>query len=393
MAIAEELPPSTKPPGRQLTRWLLGPFRIAGLCWRVASVLILLAVAAAVPVLQFASLGYLLFTAARIADGKPWSSCLPGTRTAGRITTCAALSALCWMPVWLVTDLSYSAQLLQPGSASALAWRIGAFAISAAWLVHIAWAAARGGRWWHFVWPAPIRFLTSAWRPSTWRRLSDAMVATLAALQLPRLWWLGFRAAAGALLWTCVPVSMMIIGQRAEGGGGIVLVGLLGAITMTLIMLYVPFLQIQLARQDKFSAMFDVRQVRRRFLWAPLAHAASLSLLCLLCLPLYLLRIEATPAELQWAPCLVFVLFMLPAKWLLGAGIAYAERRRQQASHSGSPTAIRSWLLRWPARVLALASVLIYVGGLYVAQLVAGQGVWVMYFQHALLVPAPLIGS
>ncbi|MEZ6078461.1 MAG: hypothetical protein R3C56_23160 [Pirellulaceae bacterium] len=36
---------------------------------------------------------------------------------------------------------------------------------------------------------------------------------------------------------------------------------------------------------------------------------------------------------------------------------------------------------------------LLYVGALCLAQLVAGQGALVMYFQHAFLVPAPLISS
>ncbi|RMF38098.1 MAG: hypothetical protein D6753_16365 [Planctomycetota bacterium] len=108
-------------------------------------------------------------------------------------------------------------------------------------------------------------------------------------------------------------------------------------------------------------------------------------LLCAASLPLYLLRIEATPQELLWAPSLVFVLFMLPAKLMLGAAMGYAQSRRQR----GLPR--RHWMLRWPARVVALVSVLAYVGSLYVAQLVAGQGAMVMYFQHAFLVPAPLI--
>jgi hypothetical protein len=53
----------------------------------------------------------------------------------------------------------------------------------------------------------------------------------------------------------------------------------------------------------------------------------------------------------------------------------------------------RHWALRWPARLVGFASVVVYVGALYVAQLIAGQGAFVMYFQHAFLVPAPLISS
>lgn len=352
------------------------------------SLLLLLSIVAAIPILQLASLGYLLVAAGNLAQGRPWGSALPGLRQAGRLGTFGLLSALLWLPVYVVNDLSYSAQLLQPGSATASGWRVTAFALTFAWVIHVAWAAMRGGRWWHFLWPAPLRFVTQIVRPGTWSRASERLYDTVAAWQIPRLWWLGARAAAGALLCIAVPVSMMIIGQRAEHFAGIGLIGFIGAAAMTLSMLYLPFAQIQFAAENRFRALFEFRRVRRRFLYAPWAHAVSLLLLCAMCIPLYLLRIEATPAELLWAPSLVFVVLMLPAKLALGAAIGYAESRQNRRQLPQ-----RHWILRWPARLVALTSVLIYVGALYGAQLVAGQGAFVMYFQHAFLVPAPLISS
>lgn len=354
----------------------------------LVSLMVLLAVVAAIPIVQLASLGYLLEAAGNLARGKPWRSAFPGLQLAGRIGTFFLLAGLLWLPVFLVTDLAYSAQLLQPDSATARGWRFAAFALTFAWVVHFAWSAMRGGRWWHVLWPAPVAFFRRIWRPTTWRQASDHLYETVAGLQFPRLWWLGARAAAAALLCVAVPVSMMIVGLRAEEVQAAGLVGLLGAFGMVLVMLYLPFGQIQMAMTNRFTAAFNWRSVRRRFRYAPLAHALAILALCALCLPLYLLRIEATPAELVWAPSLVFVAFMFPAKLLLGAAMGYAESRRDRRLRKP-----RSWWLRWPSRVLALASVLIYVGALYVAQLVAGQGVLVMYFQHALLVPAPLISS
>lgn len=217
---------------------------------------------------------------------------------------------------------------------------------------------------------------------------SDRLYDCVVRLRFPQLWWLGLRAVVGALAWVVIPVSLMILGQRAEDLEPAALVGLIGALGMMAVMLCLPFLQIQLAVENRFSAMFDLRSVRRRFLFAPGAHASGLLLLCLLSIPLYLLRIEATPSELLWAPSLVFVTMMLPAKLSLGAAMGYGEQRRR------NPTLHpRHWFVRWAARMVALASVLVYVGAMYVAQLVAGQGAYVMYFQHAFLVPAPLIRS
>ncbi len=362
-------------------RWYVWPFWFLGRSWDFLSLCVLLAVVAAVPVLQLASLGYILFAAGRLANGQRWRDALPGLRVAGKLGTFAMLAAISWIPIYVLTDLAYSAQLLQPNSAIARGWRFAAFFFAAAWVVHIGWAAMRGGRWWHFLWPAPIRFICNAWRPSTWSRTSDQLYALVSGMQIPKLWWLGARATAGALLWTCVPVSLMIIGERAQDFEAAPLVGAIGALAMTIVMLYLPLLQVHMAAKNRFTEIFNVQAIRQSFMRAPWFCTLSLFTLCALAIPLYLLRIEATPSELVWAPSLVFVAFMLPAKLLIGAALGYANKRER----------LRHWLVRWPAWIVSVASVMIYVGALYLAQFIAWQGVFVMYFQHAVLVPAPLI--
>ncbi len=326
--------------------------------------------------------------AAELASGRPWSSALPGLRLAGRLRVFVLLAFLLRLPVALVHNLSYDAQLLLPHSRAAGLWRAAACLLTLLWITHVAWAAMRGGQLRHLLWPAPLRFMREFFRMQTWQRASENLYGVVEKLHFPRLWFLGLRATCGVLVWIAIPVTLMIIGQRSQGFPAALAIGLLGAVGMVLLSLYLPFLQIQLAQRNRLRAMFDVRQVRQNFLCAPWAHAAALWLLCLLCIPLYLLRIEATPAELVWAPSLVFVVVMLPAKLMLGAAIGYAAGRRTTLRRS-----YRHWSLRWPARIVALASALVYVGSLYVAQLIAGQGALVMYFQHALLVPTPLISS
>ena len=370
------------------THWYTWPWWLAARSWDVVCLCVVLAVVAAIPIVQLASLGYLLYAAAGLARRQPWSAALPGVRLAGQLGRFALMVFLLRLPVAFVHDLSYSAQLLLPGSREASLWRAAAFTLTLAFVIHIVWAAMRGGKVRHFLWPAPLLFVREFFRRSTWQRASDQLYQLVGRLHFIRLWYLGARASLGVLMWIAIPVSMMIIGQRAQNFPPAVIVGLVGAIAMLIISLYLPFLQIQMAAQNRFRALFNLRQVRRLFLCAPWAHAISLLLLCLLCIPLYLLRIEATPAELVWAPSLVFVIFMLPAKLMLGAAMGYASGRSTRLAHPN-----RHWTLRWPARIIALASALIYVGALYVAQLVAGQGALVMYFQHAFLVPAPLISS
>ncbi|MCA9135997.1 MAG: hypothetical protein KDB00_04540 [Planctomycetales bacterium] len=363
------------------------PLAILGRLWDLASLTVMLAVVAALPVLQLASLGYLLHAAAILASGGKWSSALPGLRTAGKLGVFILLATVTWLPVWFVTDLSYSAQLLIPGSRSAAVWRIAAFAITLAWIVLVAWAAMRGGRWWHFVWPAPIRFVKQFFLPSTWQRASRDLSHLVASLSFLQLWWLGARGALGALLWTCVPVSLIIIGLRADQFPLAIPIGVLGVASMAAVAMYLPHLQVQMAVDNRLLSIMQIQRARKRFNYAPLAHAGGLLLMCLLSIPLYLLRIEATPAELLWAPSLIFVLFMLPVKLALGATIGYAERRRAEGLQP------RAWWVKWPGRLLSLTSITIYVFALVLAQLFAGQGALTMYFQHAFLVPSPLIGN
>ncbi len=367
--------------GPRSRRWYAWPFWGLGRSWDLLSLGVLLAVVAAVPLLQFASLGYILFAAGRLANGEPWRAAFPGLRVAGKLGTFAMLAAVSWIFVYVLTDLAYSAQLLQPNSASARMWRIGAFVFAAAWVVHIGWAAMRGGRWWHFLWPSPIKLVCTIWRPSHWSRSADRLYDLVANMQLPKLWWLGARASAGALLWTCVPVSLMIIGLRADTLAAAPLVGIIGAVSMMVVMLYLPLLQVHMAATNRFTEIFNVLAIRQSFMRAPWFCALSLLVLCGLAIPLYLLRIEPAPSELVWAPSLVFVAVMLPAKLLIGAALGYANKREKR----------RHWVSRWPAWSVTVASVAIYVGALYFAQFVAWQGAYVMYFQHAVLVPAPLI--
>ena len=281
------------------------PFWTLARIWDLACLGLLLAVVAGIPVVQFASLGYLLTAAANLAKGYKWSRSFPGQRLAGKLGTYALLSFLLWLPVWLVTDFSYSAQLLLPGSASSVGWRIGAFLITFAWILHIGWAAMRGGRWWHILWPQPIRFVTQIWRHRTWSIASDRLYELVEHLRFPQLWFMGLMASIGALVWLTLPVSLMIIGQRADIAPA-ALIGLIGAAMMSFVMLYLPFLQIEYAKTNRFSAFVALPTIRSRFRYRPWAHSLSLLTLCLLSLPLYLLRIEATPSQLVWASSLVF---------------------------------------------------------------------------------------
>ena len=124
---------ATAEPAAQFTR----RFRIYHLpgyillqIWRFMCLALLLAVVAAIPVVQLASLGYLLESAGRLAQSDGRKRPLPGLELAGKVGVFAALATLTWLPVWFVCDLSYSGQLLMPNTPSASRWRFAAFLVN-----------------------------------------------------------------------------------------------------------------------------------------------------------------------------------------------------------------------------------------------------------------------
>ena len=94
--------------------------------WRTGSLIVLLSIVATIPILQFASFGYMLEVASRIAGGKPMRSCFPGTEIAGRLLVILACVSVSWLPVWFIADMAYNAELIEQGSAASGRLRIAA---------------------------------------------------------------------------------------------------------------------------------------------------------------------------------------------------------------------------------------------------------------------------
>jgi hypothetical protein len=370
---------------------VLFPFRLVYWTFQLASLVMLLAIASSIPILQFASLGYMLEVARRISfryspvgsNSAERLRLLPGLDRASRIGVMAAGAFLTWLPVWLIADYAYSAQLIEGATGSARALRVLAWIASLAWLVHVGWAAMRGGKWFHFLWPAPWRFVREIGSPQHWRNAEDGLWQYTIDLQLGRLIWLGFRATVGGLLWLLVPGTLMILGLQAHNQPGLVILGIVGAVSMLVVLQYLPFLQVHMARENRFRAIFDVGAIRRSFARAPWAYCISFVVTIALAIPLYLFRIESLPRELLWVPCLFFVLFSLPSRFLAGwaVGRGHVDRPR------------RFFLARWMAWMIQVATLPVYVLFLYLATLASWDGLLTLFLQHAFLVPVPLAGN
>jgi len=346
----------------------------------LVALLALLAACSVIPVLNFLSLGYLLHVSGTIARTGRIRDGFIGVRKASVI---GSIAAGIWLVVWparLVSGMWRDAELIAPGSSVAKAWHAGLVVVIVVVIAHIVWACVRGGRLRHFLWPQPLRLVRWLRTPEKFGHLQRIVTDYIVGLRLPFYFWLGLRGFVGALAWLIVPVGILLVATRLPVGAS-VLLSLLGGMLLMLVAIHLPFLQARFAQTDRFSALFELREVRRLFQRAPLAFWVSLLVTLLFAVPLYLLKIELTPRELAWLPSLLFVLFIFPARVLTGWAMSRATRREQP----------RHWFWRWTARLGIVPIGFAYVIVVYVTPYLSWNGSLSLLEQHAFLVPAPLM--
>ena len=410
------------------------PMRIwYGLCWGLewlfglASVIGWLAVLAAVPIVNFISLGYLLEASGRVAQS---SRLRDGFIDMPKYARIGSLVAGTWLWLWLprlLSSYATDAWLIDPGSASAGAWRIGQIVMTTLVIGHILLAWYSGGRLRHFFWPflapfqlaakvlfggiiGPILRPAITWlspklaedlyvaRPlSTWfppailwagiRRgrmyaeARDAVWDFVVSLRLPQQFWLGLRGFAGAIAWLILPSLMMMFGTSGQGPGSI-LIGYLGTLGLAIVLLFLPFLQTHFAAENRLAAMFEVGRVTRQFIRAPIAFWFALTVTLLFALPLYLLKIEPPPRDLWWTLTIFFILFIYPARLATGWAVGRARKRIR-------PRFILSGLFAWAA---AMPVIVFYLLILFFTQYTSFLGPASLLEQHAFLLPVPFVG-
>jgi hypothetical protein len=372
-------------PAPNLTR-LVGRFLGAVgsvLEWLFGAVVLMvgLAALAALPVLQFLSLGYLLEAGGRVARTGRLRDAFIGVRLAARL---GGVIAGCWvllLPLRLVAGLARSAQVINPGGRSAAGWRFGLSVLMGLMALHLGAACLRGGRLRYFLWPFNIIWLLRrVVRGGYYVEARDAVWDTVTALRLPYYFWLGLRGFIAAFVWLAVPVTLLAQGQRPVPIAP--LLGWIGGISLAFVLLYLPFLQMRLAATDQLAEAFSLRGVRADYRRAPWAFTFAFLLTLLFALPLYLLKIEIVPREAAWLPSLVFVAFIFPARVVTGFALARAARRE----------APRHWFFRWTGRLPLLPAAAFYAGIVFFTQYTSWNGVWSLYEQHAFLLPVPFFG-
>ena len=381
------MPPQSVPARQSVIRRAFGRVvRATRFAFEIFSLVTLLAVMTALPLIQLIAFGYLLDVAGKLASGAAVGQAIRWRAVAGRIGMAVFALALLGLPIRLLTHYAAVADVVSPGTQDVGWLRLGAVALTILAMVHLSWAWARGGRLAHYLWPAPLLWLSRFWRPSTWLSAADRLIAMIRSLEIPRLFWLGARGAIGTLIWL-LPGTVIIAANRNGTTGFAGLIGAIAFVCMGIALLYLPMLQANFAAENRFSAIFAVRQVRRDFRVAPWAWFGAMFLtLVLLPIPLYLLKIEPPPPELIWLPTWFFIALMLPAR--VASGLAL---RRARSKPEG--TSFWAFSSRWIVRLLMPAVVGVYLLFVYLSQYVSWDGLQTWVQQHAVLVPVPFVGG
>lgn len=361
-----------------LTNWL----RVVT---RYGSLIILLAFMTAVPGLQILTFGYLLEVSGRLARGEKLAASLPWLAYANRLTLAFIAGVLVTLPVHLLYHWSSVADLVDPGSDKAASLRFGGDLAAVTAFIYLTWAWLRGGRLTAYLWPAPGRFFQQIWRPQTWLTARDQAWELTLRLHVPQLFWLGLLGLLGTFLWIVVPAVLIITAIRQGEGGGAGVLGIVAFLLMGVGLTYLPVLQTRLAKSGRLRSMFQIRSARNDFRQAPWAITIAMLALYLLAVPLYLLKIETLPPEVQWLPCLLFIALALPSR----IGLGFALRRSGRLPIKPGLTGV---FQRATARLAQPVIVGTYLLAIFVSQFFDASGLDTWLHQHAILIPAPLIG-
>ena len=346
----------------------------------LVSLVVILAVLAAIPVANFLVIGCMLEAEGRVArtgrlrESVPLIGALP--RLGG-----VALGIWLWLVVVrLIAGAAADAMLVDPLGGAAIGWQRAKVIVTAVVGCHILLALAAGGKFSAFF--RPLRnarlFVKGISSGGFWQKSSLALDDVLQAVQPGKLMKTGFLGCLGAAMWLILP-TVLFAAMRDTQHPAAVLLTLVGAVMLMGVLAWVPFLQARFAAEERFSAFRELSVVRELFRKAPLIMLVALVVLYGLSLPLYLFKVLVPPRDALWYITPVFVMTIYPARIIVGWATGYAMRCEK-----------RQWLvIRIVAAVAIVPLMGLYLFFLFFMPAIGALGRRVLFEHHALLLPTP----
>jgi len=341
---------------------------------------LLLAILAAIPIVNLLALGTMLeaegrvVRSGRLRDGVPFAGALP------RLGAVVVGTWLWILVVRFVTQAAADAALVDPGGPTARAWNAARVATALLVGLHLLAAYYAGGNLLSFFRPIRNgrRLVAAVRRGEAWERSSGALHQVVNAIQPVRLFSLGLRGYVGAFLWLVIPTLLLSALRDTTKPAG-VLAALLGGILLAIVLSWVPFLQARFAAEQRLGVFLEVAAVREWWRRAPIAMLLALAILYGLSLPLYLFKIVAAPRDAVLFLTPIFILTIYPARLAVAWATHRAATRPQRAYR----------LLRWPVSAVLVPLLLFYVFLLFFTPAIDAFGRRALYDHHALLLPTP----
>jgi hypothetical protein len=346
----------------------------------VVSLVIILSVLAAVPIVNLLVLGYMLegegrvVRSGRLRDGVPLAGALPRLGAIG-------FGTWAWLlVVQLVAGAAADAELVDPEGPAAAAWRRATTITAVGVGIHLLLAWFAGGSLAAFLRPLRnARLFVRALRSGTaWSGAADRLGAGLALVRPQHLFSLGLRGFLGAALWL-VPPTLLFSAFRNTQRPAALLVTLAGGAFLGLVLVCVPFLQARFAAEGRLAAFRDIGFVGRLFRRAPIAVVTAVVVLHALSLPLYLAKVIVPPRDALWLITPLFVVTIFPARIAVGWATGFALRRERD----------RWRILRWLTAAVLMPAVVLLLALLFITPAIDALGRRVLFDHHAILLPTP----
>lgn len=353
----------------------------------IASLIFILAVVAAIPIVNFVALGYLLEVEGRVARSGRIRTAFPLLPFAPRIGS-IVLGVSGWLlVVRLIADRAAVATQINPASQGQEGFK---FVLSVAIGIHLCLALARGGTIGCFLRPLKnvLWFLKRRREGDYWQEANQNISMFVKGMRLKHHFWLGLRGFAGAFIWLVIPTALLAVASRPEGPQ--VLVTILGGICLIVAFAWVPFLQVRFAAEQRFSAMFELRTIRDLYRYASWSWLLAIVLTYVLAFPLFLAKVELPPNDLVWLVTLIFVVSVYLTKVVTGWAYHRALRKRADSIAAGTKRPKYAPLLGSGLMVPVLT---IYVFAVFFSQAFGRHGKLTLFEHHAFLLPAPFLLS
>ena len=340
----------------------------------------MLAIIAAIPVVNFLALGYMLEVEGRMARTGKLRFAFPLLDLAPRLGSIVIGIWVCILPIRFLAGAASDAAIIEPGGGTAAFLNGLKIVVSIGMTAHLCLALARGGTFGCFLRPIKnvlwlIQRITDGdYLETAERGLSDFV----ARLRLRHHFWLGFRGFFGAFAWLFVPTLLYASFQSTSRPGQLLLT-MVGGVLLLIVFQWVPFLQARFAAENRMKAMFELGSIRDLFKRTPIAWLIAVILIFVLSFPMYLFKVALPPQDALWSVTFVFIISIYPAKVLTG-----------WAYHRAAVRPKRAWFgWRWISRTVMIPLLSLYVFLLFFTQDIAEHGRQVLYEHQAFLLPFP----